>query len=229
MNEMLLYDLAGADDAARWSPFCWRAKLALAHKGLAFTAVPWHYFEKEALAPSQQGEVPRVPVLVDRGEWINDSWRIALYLEERYPERPPLFGGTASREHTLFVKHWLDADVHPHLVHITVLDMYRRLHPRDQPYFRASREQRFGMTLEEFGADQPRHVAALRQALEPVRRTLADQPFLGGDAPLFADHLVAGALLWGANACEQELLAADDPVLRWRDDLIARYERSLRA
>ena len=32
---MRLYDLAGADPNLRFSPYCWRAKFALAHKGLA--------------------------------------------------------------------------------------------------------------------------------------------------------------------------------------------------
>ena len=32
-----LYDLAGADEHRRFSPYCWRTKMALAHKGLAFT------------------------------------------------------------------------------------------------------------------------------------------------------------------------------------------------
>ena len=29
-----LYDLVGEDPACRFSPFCWRSRLALAHKGL---------------------------------------------------------------------------------------------------------------------------------------------------------------------------------------------------
>jgi hypothetical protein len=29
-----LYDLAGADPDLRFSPYCWRTRLALAHKGL---------------------------------------------------------------------------------------------------------------------------------------------------------------------------------------------------
>ena len=38
----------------------------------------------------------QVPVIVDGnkdGKWINDSWAIAKYLEETYPDRPSLFGG----------------------------------------------------------------------------------------------------------------------------------------
>lgn len=38
----------------------------------------------------------QVPVIVDPnqdGKWVNDSWAIAKYLEETYPDRPSLFGG----------------------------------------------------------------------------------------------------------------------------------------
>ena len=36
-----LYDLAGAEDDRRFSPYCWRTKMALKHKGLEFETAPW--------------------------------------------------------------------------------------------------------------------------------------------------------------------------------------------
>ena len=45
-----LYDLAGAEDDRRFSPYCWRVKMALKHKGLAFETIPWRFTEKEAIA-----------------------------------------------------------------------------------------------------------------------------------------------------------------------------------
>src|SRR5688500_18899507 len=85
-----LYDLAGAEDDRRFSPYCWRVKMALMHKGLEFETVPWRYTEKEAIAFSGQGAVP---VLVDGGQAVHDSWNIAVYLEDAYPSRPALFEG----------------------------------------------------------------------------------------------------------------------------------------
>jgi Glutathione S-transferase, N-terminal domain len=44
---MQLYDLAGADLERRFSPYCWRIKLALMHKGLPFdTPVAIHREER---------------------------------------------------------------------------------------------------------------------------------------------------------------------------------------
>jgi glutathione S-transferase len=65
-----LYDLAGADPDRRFSPYCWRIRLALAHKRLPVETVPWRFTEKAEIAPSG-GKT--VPVLVDGDRWIADS------------------------------------------------------------------------------------------------------------------------------------------------------------
>jgi glutathione S-transferase len=66
-----LYDLAGAAPECRFSPYCWRAKFALAHKRLPFDAIPWRFTDKHVIAFSDQG---RVPVLVDGDRVVFDAW-----------------------------------------------------------------------------------------------------------------------------------------------------------
>jgi glutathione S-transferase len=73
-----LYDLAGAEDDRRFSPYCWRVKMALLHKGLAFETLAWRFTEKDAIAFSGS---TTVPVLVDGNHTVSDSWKIAAYLE----------------------------------------------------------------------------------------------------------------------------------------------------
>ena len=58
-----LWDLAGAEDDRRFSPHCWRVKMALRHKGLEAGEIPWRFSEKEAIAFSGQG---RVPVITEK-------------------------------------------------------------------------------------------------------------------------------------------------------------------
>jgi glutathione S-transferase len=89
-----MHDLCGADPARRFSPYCWRARLALAHKGLEVETLPWRFTDKAAIADSGQD---RVPVLRDEARVVSDSWRIAEYLEDAYPDRPSLFGGPGGR------------------------------------------------------------------------------------------------------------------------------------
>jgi len=50
-----LYDLAGAEADRRFSPFCWRARMALADKGLAVETVPWGFNEKDKLPQPNAG------------------------------------------------------------------------------------------------------------------------------------------------------------------------------
>ena len=94
MSKRLLYDLAARDESIRFSPYCWRTKLALAHKNLSFETVAWHFTDKDAIAFSNQGNVP---VLVDGETVIADSHEIAEYLETAYPNEASLFGDAAAR------------------------------------------------------------------------------------------------------------------------------------
>ncbi|MBV9522388.1 MAG: glutathione S-transferase N-terminal domain-containing protein, partial [Alphaproteobacteria bacterium] len=88
---MTMYDLAGAESDRRFSPFCWRTRMALAHKGLEVEARPWRFTDKDALAFSGQG---KVPVLVDGDKTIVDSGTIAEYLDTAYPQRPALMANS---------------------------------------------------------------------------------------------------------------------------------------
>ena len=58
---------------------------------------------------------------------------------------------------------------------------------------------------------------------------LRAQPFLGGDAPLYADHAVMGAFLWARGVGGPDLLEPDDPVEAWRRRMIERLGEGSRA
>ena len=208
-----MYDLAGAEPERRFSPFCWRARMALAHKGLAVDTVPWRFTEKDRLPAPNAG---RVPVIVDDGRVVHDSTAIADYLEEHYPDRPPLFGGAAGRALTRFVQNWTETVVHIGLIRLVVLDIWRHAAPQDRDYFRRSREERFGTSLEEAVADREARLPAFRASLDPLRRTVERQDFVAGAAPGYADYIVFGAFQWARAISEFEVLAADDPVRAWR-------------
>jgi glutathione S-transferase len=212
-----LYELVGSEDDRRFSPYCWRSRMALAHKGLAADSAPWHFTDKEAIAFSGQG---RVPVLVDGDKTVSDSWKIATYLEDSYPDQPTLFDGLTGRAMAAFFNNWVDSTVNPALIRVVLMDIYQHLGPKDQAYFRQSREQRFGMTLEAFVQDREAKLSAFRQVLQPVRLTLAQQPYLGGAAPRYADYILFGAFQWARAISPQRLLEADDPTAAWRQRLL---------
>jgi glutathione S-transferase len=215
-----MYDLAGAEAERRFSPFCWRARMALAHKGLEVETVPWRFTEKDKLPQPNQG---RVPVIRDGDRIVHDSTAIADYLETRYPDRPSLFGGEIGRGLTRFVQNWTETVLQVGLIRLLVLDIYRHCAPQDRDYFRRSREERFGVSLEEVVRDREARLPAFRASLDPLRRTVERQDFLCGNAPAYADYVVFGAFQWARAISDFEILAADDPIRAWRARMLDRF------
>ncbi len=214
---MKLFDLAAAEPDRRFSPYCWRAKLALAHKGLTVETVPWRFTDKDAIAMSHQG---RVPVLLDGDKVVFDSWTIAEYLEDTYPDQPSLFGDAAARLVTRFINSWADIIVNGTLARLLLTDIYARLHEKDRHYFRENREKRFGMPLEQVSADRDARVIGFRQSLEPARAVLTAQPYLAGDRPLYADYILFGCFMWARSISSFPVLTSDDPIYAWRERML---------
>jgi len=216
-----LYDLAAADPSFRFSPYCWRIKLALAHKNLSYDTIPWHFTDKDAIAFSGQD---KVPVLVDGKTTISDSQKIAEYLEATYPNEASLFGDVQAQAITMFVKHWAESTLHPALTKILLPAIFKRLAPKDQDYFRATREAVYGMSIEAMEAKRDSYMPAVQAALEPLRRTLGGQDFIAGIAPAYADHIVFGALQWAALTTPVALWGEDDVIARWMRAVLAAYD-----
>lgn len=218
---VILYDLAGADPALRFSPFCWRTRLALAHKGLDVEARPWRFTEKATIAFAG---TEKVPVIVDAGRVVADSWIIADYLEQAYPDRPSLFGGPGGFAHARFVNAWADSVMNPAILRLVVRDIWAVLDSADQAYFRATREARLGTSLEQLAAVRGERLGALRDILAPLRLVLAGGRWLGGEAPSYADYIVFGSLQWPRCVSRLELLAEDDPVAAWRGRMFGLFD-----
>lgn len=211
-----LYDLAGAQADRRFSPYCWRIRMALAHKGLEVETIAWRFNDKAVIAASGQG---RVPVLVDGDRWLHESWDIACHLEDRHPDRPSLFGGAQGRALSRLyadIGDWINSL----LVKLLVVDILDHLDEGDKAYFRESREQRFGTRLEDLIVDREARLPAIRQSLAPLRTTLARQAFFGGDAPMYADYAIFGSFQWARAISPLQILERDDPLFAWRERLL---------
>jgi glutathione S-transferase len=216
-----LYELVGADENRPFSPFVWRTRMALAHKGLSAQSIPWCFTEKEAIAPHKSD---KVPVLLDSDRPIVDSWVIANYLEDTYPDRPSLFGGEGGRAMARMLNWWGDVTVVGGMFPLIVADIPGHLKPVDAAYFRKSREARFGKPLEEVTANRDKAVEGFRKSLDPLRLTLRTQPFLGGAAPNYADYIVFGPFQWARVVSPFRLLETSDPVYAWRERLLDAFD-----
>ncbi|MCY1295906.1 Beta-etherase [compost metagenome] len=207
-----LYSLCGADRTRPFSPHVWKTKMSLAHKGLDFDVVPIGFTEIPAV---EDGATSLVPLLRDGERLVKDSFEIALYLEQTYPDRPPLFAGEGAMAVSRFVEGWSQTTLHPAITRIIIRDIHDRLDPVDQAYFRQSREKRFGKSLEAVAESGGAALETLAEKLEPLRHMLKFQDFLGGASPLFADYIVFGAFQWARIVSPQRLLQLGDPVTDW--------------
>jgi len=216
-----LYDLVFSEDR-RPSPFCWRAKFALKHNGLGWRDEPMGFTAKEKIALAQS---QTVPVIHDGTAVVKDSWAIAEHLDKAYPDKP-VFKSEMALGYARFVSGWVDTAVHPALFGLIVGDLYDRVRPVDQAYFKESRGKRLGTT--DFAGFQAqareKGLPALRAVLEPARRMLRDQPFLAGNHPAYPDYALAGAFLWARTVSLLTLLESDDPIDAWRERILDLYD-----
>jgi len=219
---LILYERLCADDR-RPSPYCWRARLALAHKGLKpdeYRAIK--FTEAEKVGFSGQG---KVPVLVDGDEVVWDSWTIATYLEEAYPDAPSLFGGERGKALARFVNHWTNECLQKAFAPVVVPSLHAVTHAEDQDYYRETRETKWGLTLDDMRAQRGERITALHQTFAPLRELLAEQPFVCGSQPGYADYLAFGEFQWARCVDPEDLVPAEDKEIRtWRTRMLDLFD-----
>ena len=218
---MKLYELVLRDNHAV-SPFVWRVKMMLAHKGLTPETTAIGYGDKDQLEFSGQD---RVPVLVDGDNVISDSWKIACYLDEAYPDKPSLFGGNIGQGMGRILNMWCDSTQLAKQFMFCTVGTFNLTPESDQPYFRESRMEWTGLTIEQMDAmSDEKRIEQFRECLTPIRETLREQKWLGGDVPAFPDYCVFGGFMWARTTIATPLLEKDDPIEDWRQRMLDLFD-----
>jgi glutathione S-transferase len=94
-------------------PALFRGVHALTQKEVEVEYRPTRFADFETVK-ELSGQRP-VPVLIDGATVVYDSWKIATYLEDRFPNHPLLFEEQAGRAMTRLVNLWTDSTLHPPL------------------------------------------------------------------------------------------------------------------
>jgi glutathione S-transferase len=218
---LVMYERVGFE-GRRPSPFSWRIRFALAHKGAEV--------EYKATRFADVGTIEKlsgqkfVPIVVDGTKVVHDSWNIARYLEEKYPDRPPLFGDEAAVAATRFVNLWSDNTLNPLIRLLISADFIQCLAPEDRAYFRSSREQAFGRTLEAAYAERAETLPQFHAACLPLERLLAEQEFIGGPAPRYGDYIVFSVFQWARLGCPHDIVVQGSQLGRWRTRMMALFD-----
>ena len=215
MAQITLFEL-GAANGRRYSQFSWRTRMALAHKGLAFDTVAVRVSDKAAIGFSGQD---KVPILKDGEHVVSDSWKIAEYLEQTYPDRPALFGGEIGHGLSRFINTLTDRQLIGKLVPALMLDVLGIVDAEDAAHLRKL-ERFFKKSMEEMAAQREASVADFRRALDPVRVTFRAQPFLCGAKPAYADYILFSVFQWARIVSTTELLEPDDALVAWRERML---------
>ena len=210
-----LYELADIE-----SPFVWRAKYALAHKGLVYETQRTAFTEIPTVC---EGRHPTVPFLVDEdASETCDSLGIAAYLDDTYPDNPSLLSGGAL-ERAQEIEKILGETGFPGFFPLYIKDIWAGLPEKEATYFRSTREARFGATLEELSANRDARLPDARATLAPLRAEIAKAPWLNGDAPGYADYIVLAFFAWLKGCASTPPLAAGDPLLDYINRGFALY------
>ncbi|MFQ5562268.1 MAG: glutathione S-transferase N-terminal domain-containing protein [Parvularculaceae bacterium] len=215
-----LYDLCGARPDWRFSPFCWLAKFALAHKELEHEIIPLRFTEKENYPDPEHG---KLPILVDGDTVVTESWEIVRYLDRTYPERPlaATAGEWAAAE---FYRAWLGAAVFPALAPFMMIRVHAVIDDGDKDYFRASREKRFGATLEDLAERGPKGKSMIETALATLAAPLSEYDFLGGAAPNLCDYVVFSPFMWQRCVTAETFYETPAPAAAWMERMLAACE-----
>ena len=214
-NSITLYDLQ-LESGCTISPFVWRTKYAIKHKGFDIDLVDGGFTGIKARTNDFSD---RLPVIVDNGHWVKDSWDIAVYLDEKYPDRPMLLEGPAMVNLTKFIEQWLWRTAIGPWFRCYIVDYHDLSFPIDKEYVRWSREEWFlqNQKLEEVSAGREERLPLVPPTLEPFRQLMKDQKWLGGDQPNFADYAALSIFLWTASVAVVPCLYDDDPLRDWID------------
>ena len=209
-NRITLYDLQ-LRNGQTISPFVWATKYAIAHKGFEMDIVPGGF---TGIMERTVGKSERLPVIVDDGKWVLDSWLIADYLDETYPDRPTLVGDKKTEVATKFMESWLWSTVLREWMPNIVQDYRDGVLEVDWDYITKTRTPP-GKTLEETQAGREARLGLIPPKLELLRTALRETPWLGGDSPNYTDYRMLAVFLFMAAVATTPVLTDDDPLRDW--------------
>ena len=215
-----LWELGGKGER-RYSLFSWRTRMALRHKGLEFQTNPVAMSDKAAIAFS---DGKTVPIIKDGETVVRDSWRIAEYLEDKYSDRPTLFGGAIGRGVTRTFNVWVDRAVVPAMMPVIVADVHERVAPEDEQYFRQQFEGFLKSTLEEARSRAPQAEERLKRLLEPIETALKRQPYVCGAAPAYADYILFSVAQWARIMSPRVIFDTSEALYSWRERILDLYD-----
>ncbi|CAO3679738.1 unnamed protein product [Rhizopus stolonifer] len=192
MSDIICYDLEleGFEQELS-SPNTAKTRYALNFKKIPYNT-EWVTFSniEDILKPITKSESrPTVPIIVDKrnGKVIQDSWEIAKYLEESFPETS-LFNGEQGVHK--FFHNYVEGHIMVPIFKMCILQIYERSGDYKDK-FRQTREAMVGTSLEVIAGKPEDHVDDLKKAFAPIHDILKNYSFVSGSQAGWADIVLA--------------------------------------
>ncbi|KAJ6506740.1 hypothetical protein C8R45DRAFT_970390 [Mycena sanguinolenta] len=210
---IVFYDIPSSLPSVCWSPNLWKTRYALNFKGIPYKTVWVEYPDIEArckeigAAPTRNKVDGRphytLPVIHDlsTGAVISDSSKIAAYLDATYPDKPLLMPAGTAGLHRAFQSagQALIALIVPYGLPAS----HKTLNPPSAEYFRRTREEAFGKTLENLTPRGEEDIAQWKKLKdgfgevdEWIRVNGPDNSYLMGKTLCYADMWIAAHAQW---------------------------------
>ncbi len=218
---LTFFELCGADTDVRFSPFVWRIKLMLAHKHVPHESRTVTFTDKSALEGSG---LKTVPVIKHGENWVSESFTIARYLEDHFPDKP-LFDSPLAAEQAVILNNWFDRNIVMPIFPMIVADIMGALDAENQASFRATREPRLGgKTIEEMQVGRDKAREAFGANLAPLETILEKNQYLCGTTPAFADYCLMGTLMWPHVVSTFDPIVGSSLLKDWRERMFDQFD-----
>jgi len=219
-NSIILYDIPSKlpGKYKPWSPYTWSARYALNFKELSYKTEWVDFPDIEAVClkigaaatrtkTSDGSPLYTLPVIYDSSTQsvISDSFKIALYLDKQYPDKPKLF--PHSTQALVFGAKETVFPIMPKIHCLVAADASKMMTERSLGYYLEINARSFApKKLEEVapkGSDEEEELwkqlgAEMQKIGEWV--DLTKGPYVMGETVSFADFVLAAALMWARRA-----------------------------
>ncbi|PWY80630.1 putative glutathione S-transferase [Aspergillus heteromorphus CBS 117.55] len=220
-KQIVLFDLPTKEPCITWSPNPWKTRLLLNFKGIDYRTQWVEYpdvkpvLEKHVL-PNSAGFPYSIPAIhLPDGTYMMDSRQIANSIEERYPE-PPLHLNSEYLPKVESVWLRLMDSIRP----LFIPQVPKRLlNERSLDYWYTTREEMFGMSLDQLEKEQGGDKAwdkaepKIREATALLKENQG--PFFMGEVISYADLVWTSILLFqkrmGPDFFDELLKRSGDP------------------
>ncbi|KAF7760741.1 hypothetical protein Agabi119p4_10150 [Agaricus bisporus var. burnettii] len=235
------YDLARQSPQMTWSPNPFKTRFALNYKKLPYRTVNLELseleseFKKIGIPPSTTWPDGRPkytsPSIFDdsTNTGVSDSYQIAQYLDQTYPDTPKLFPpGTEALQAAFYAQfEQLRTPTFPFLVPT----FFEIMNPPSLEYYNQICVERYGMPLEDYAPKGEERVEAWKK-VEVSYNTLygwlsqSKGPYFMGDTVTFADFAVAG-MIYAVEVCIGKDSKEFKDLMTWNNGRWAEFRKSL--